>query len=410
MRQSLLVSNELSIETHQAIRHVSHVLDLCNNRSDLLSINSRSASGISTFQLDQNQKVAIKSIEGILRRFLSLQRDSTNCRIHSHTLDELLDLICQCSNYRIIPSLSCLETMWTLQQEVHENQMVEQSERYLRKKLSRKHVGRSIRLLNNWIQWSQKKTSNLKLPNPEYVACVFRAAKEIGMSMTTNMWALYQQQYTIQPEVIPLDQFSTVLSILSESPSCWKEKQVLVLKQVEGIFRARNDSSVSQWIPELETALEAASAAGLSHDATWLYNLLNDNHCSDGPKLQRYLELWIQSIYNDNDMEGSLLYLENVLLRSDSNILSRLRDRRFYNKYLEKLSRSGMVDAGERAEVFFMEWQHQAELFVSSTRDEWCPDKESIRYVALAYLQSDSSREAQLSAVRRFLLKHQIEQ
>lgn len=234
--------------------------------------------------------------------------------------------------------------------------------------------------------------------------------------MTRNMWALYQKQSALNGDQFSRGHLATLLNILAASPTPWKEKQAVILKQLKGLCQTTDNVLFAPTIAELKAALETASGAGLPHDATWLYNELKEQCKVDEEEdrlvaspSQYYLELWIQSIYNDVDTEGSLLYLESILLQFDSDVSRRLRSRRFFNGYLEKLAQSGMADAGIRAEAFFSQWKDQARYSLSPSGEDWHPDEKSVHAVAMAYLQAAGSKELQLSEARRFLAKQTIE-
>jgi hypothetical protein len=411
MIPSLLDSNHVSVNIDQSIRNVHEVLNLFNTSSFVHHNNRGSKKDMYVHTADHHQ-VAVKSIEGTLRRCLSMHRESHDAIIPIQTLEELQDLLWRCFHLGINPSLTSLETMWSLQQEVYERQMEVHLISINNKELVRRHVGRSVRLLNNWVKLSQRNPSSVGYPPLEYVNCVFQTAKDEGMSMTSNMWSLYLHHH----DRACIFYFSTILSILAASPLPWKEKQVVVLKHCMELALATNDGSFVPTIPELESALESASASGLSTDATWLYRelkerckLVDEESGLDISLQQRYFALWIQAIFNDDDVEGSLLYLEDMLLRSDSDINQSLQSRHIYNSYLEKLAMSGIPDAGIRSEAFFLQWQHRSQYSLSASGKEWHPDERSVHAVALAYLQAKGSKDVMLSEAQRFLANQNFE-
>jgi hypothetical protein len=406
----LIAKNDLSTKGDRAIRHLHRILDMYNTSSYgcLNNLNSKKIDPQLQFS-EHQQMVTVKTMEGVLRKLLASQRTTIENGTESPSLEDLQDLIDRCDRYNIILSLNVLENMWELLIKHHERQVEQEIDPMRQTKRTRRHVGRCVRLLNIWIKWSSDTTSKLSSPPAECVEYVFFAAKDAGMSMTSNMWKLYQQQTTLPTcQTFSRNHFRTILSILSTSPSPWREKQVVVLKHLEGFSQISKLESFSPTIPELELALDMVSAAGLAQDASWLYNLL-DERCNHGDRSAIYLNQWMRSICNDGDMEGSLLYLEHILLRSESNLSERLRDRRFYNSYLEKLAHSKLPDAGARAEVFFLEWQHQSDHYLSSSGDSWHPNEDSVRAVAMAYLQAEGPKEVQLAEARRFLAKHVVE-
>jgi hypothetical protein len=275
-------------------------------------------------------------------------------------------------------------------------------------------VGRSVKLLITWSEWAEENPFVIPRPPSSYIENIFRIAKEVRMPMTDNMWKLHQSHVVPRSYKgeFPRDHFSVLLDILKISPVYQKVKQTFVLQQLETIAQATQTLAYVPSVFELESALETASVTGSSHDGTWLYQCLQDRFdamdSSDDDtvslSLARHLDLWFESICNDNKDEGALFYLENLLLHSNTDLSRRLQYRHYYNSFLRKIANSGVADSGTRAESFYLQWQR----IVNATNGKWGPDEESVHAVVTAYLQGEAPRAVQLSQAQRFLASRQI--
>jgi hypothetical protein len=424
MVSTLLSKNDIRLADKQAIENVHGILKLFNDSAPIFRQSRTVVSPHHSDNYDEiqqlssassaldHQLVAAKSVEGILCNFLTRQRNDQQMMIHSQTLEDLEYLIWKCREFEIVPTHRSLQALWDLQQEVYERECdkYDDSDRF-QNQISQKHVERSIQLLIHWISLAKLYSSRIKSPPPLYIEKIFYAARDGEVTMTNEMWRLYEafvETQTNNLDYIPRDYFSAVLQILSVSQNEWMVRQTIILQQLQNIYSSTSSQIYNPTISELESSLKVASDNGWSQEATWLYNNLQDREDSRNDVPSRYLDLWFEAICNDVDKEGSLVYLEMLLLHSDLEISKRLQSRYYFNKYLHKLARTGNADAGVRAEAFFLQWKSMMNNANTVGGEGMYPDEESIHSVVFAYMQGEAPKEVQLSQAERFLQEHKI--
>jgi hypothetical protein len=356
-------------------------------------------------------------MEGILHNFLTRLRNDQQMMIHTQTLEELEELIWRCCDLEIVPSHCSLETLWEIQQEVHERQCkkIGDLDDIQMTKSSGTHVDRSIQLFLRWISWANQYSSHISPPRPPYIEEIFQIARDADMSMTNEMWQLHEIFVTEVSRTFSYDisrnYFTTVFQILARSPTPWKIKQTTILKQLDTMCRLTGNQVYNPTISELESSLEVASENGWSQEATWIYQTIQnmgDSTRENGDTFSRFQDLWFHAIINDDEEDGSIVYLEMLLLHSKSEFSKRLHSRNYFNKYLQKLADSGSADAGIRAEAFFLGWKNMSADSTTNNEEDTSPNNESVHAVVMAYMQGEAPKEVQLSQAERFLKEHRI--
>jgi hypothetical protein len=406
---TLTMQNDLYHSDHEAIQRVSGIIDMFHSEG-VIAENEvvRCDVGPKASCSLPEQNVVAKSVEGICRRLYL--RSRRGIVIRSEILEELESLLCKSSDLGIAPTQTSLETLWSMQQDNFESCQQTRDEYSSLGKISRRHVGRSVKLLTHWSSLATNDHSTIRPPPSEYIEATFCLARDIRMSMTYSLWSLYENHVVSRRKDFSREVFTAVLGILAVSPlSSWKVREISVLQLLDEMGEpSRNNDTLTPSVEELESALETAAATGSSQQATWLFQSLQDRITDqDDDFSSRHLDLWFQALCNDTS-EGSVLYLEYLLFpKSVSNfpltttVLSkRLQHRDFYNLYLQKLATCGAPDAGMRAESVYL----KMEKLHRETRDENVrPNHDTLHSVVMAHMKADTPTDVQLAQVQRFL-------
>jgi hypothetical protein len=397
--------NSIHHSEREAIQHIRCIMDIFNStgvgaeNEETLHYVPPQGSSLSTAE-----KVVAKTVEGIFcALYLRYQKKSDNF-IHGQTLEELESLLWKCVELRITPTQTTIETLWRMQQDAFECHQSNGDAYSSVEKVSRRQVGRSVKLLKHWSLLANKNPSTICPPPPEFILSIFHLAGDIRMAMTYSLWSLYENHVVPRRSDFSRDVFTAVLAILAISPpATWNTRETSVLQLLEAMGK-----SYAPTVLELEAALETAAVAGSSQQATWLLQSLQDriSH-EDDDFSRRHLDLWFKAVCNDN-RKGSVLYLEHLLLPksisnsrlTNSEFSKRLQHRDYYNLYLQKLAKSGAPDAGMRAEAAYLKMER---LHQESLDDNLRPNDDTLHAVVMAYMNAEAPSVVKLSEVQRFL-------
>jgi hypothetical protein len=404
------IQNRIHHADQEAIQHIRCILDIFNSTDDEETQHHQHEVDPQRPNLSLARNVVSKTVEGIVRALYLRYQKKSGMFLHSQTLEELESLLWQSLELKISPTLTTLETLWTIQQDTLEFHRPNVDDYWSVDKMSRRQVGRSVKLLTQWSLLASKDPYTISPPPPEYILSTFRRAADIRMTMTYSLWSLYEDWVLPRRNYFSKDVFIAVLDILAvSSPATWKVRETGILQQLEAMGKAFTPTLL-----ELESALETASATGSSQQATWLLQSLQDrisNRHDDTS--QRHLDLWYKAICNDNK-DGSVLYLEQLLLPKSTSILfplgsskfsKRFQHRDYYNLYLQKLAKSGAPDAGMRAEAAYVKMET---LSRESKDDTLRPNDDSLHAVVMAYMNAEAPTDVKLFDVQRFLNRRKL--
>ena len=367
-----------------AIEDVAAILDLHISENDFSG-----TTGIS-------EDIITKALEGLVQKIFLEDRKQP---VSHQVVEKIEALFWRLEDLGILPTELSIETLWMLQQRSHQTN---------RDSKVGKHIGRSVRLLVSWCQWSQTEDQNetpISPPPFQFISNTFRIARENNVTMSFRMWDLYEYFHENSPITPSRHFYTSTLNLLRGSPLSWKVRQCDVLHHLERLHQAKNDHRFAPTLQELEAALVAASKAGQAREATWLFRTIRSRYSKT--ETHSYLNLWFQSLRNSQEL-GSTKYMENMLLASqndnagstDFDLMLLMRHRYYYNMVLEKISIDGQPGSGMKAQQIFatMLREHR-----NSGDESLRPDEESIHHVIMAYIQEENSDLQHLWDAQRFL-------
>ena len=269
----------------RAIHHANAIMDMYNDET---------GRGVSP-------DLILSTLENVVQ--LSLDRPDA---VKEEFLDDVESLVWRLCDFDLVPSARILNALWEMQLYHRENRAVK----------AITQVGRQVNLLTHWREWSNSSQigdRRLLDPPPEsYLLDVLQYSLDQNLSITLQLWDLYQSVSDDPSEPCGRSVYTKVLQLLAQSRRDWSTRQCRVCHEM--IQQSRTTLVSEPYWPtpdEIKQAMEAAAIYGRSPDAAWLLRTLEA--CSDvSPDLrQECRTLFIKSLLYSDD-PGSLRYMEKL--------------------------------------------------------------------------------------------------